>query len=133
MFGSQRQVAAVGFSDPTADKYIPILRAPADSVLTIEGGGAATITAVAASTANYVTLTLLNGGAKGTAVTALSDAIGGTAGWAANTDKDFTVVDGSGKLAAGEWLVAKYDEEGTVAPGTFVVSVEYVCGLGAKA
>jgi hypothetical protein len=133
MFGSQRQVAAINFTDPAADKYIPILRAPADSVITIESGAVCADTTMAADGTNFYTVALLNGGTAGTCTTAISDTVGNeTVAWTANTPKALTVVDGSGKLAAGEWLVAKYDETLTCAPGRVTVSIEFVAGLGAK-
>lgn len=134
MFGSRKVVSAVVFTDPAADKYIPILRAPVDAHITIESAYICPDTTVSASTTNYYELTLMNGGAAGTAQDAISDVVGNQAvAWTANTPKAMTIVDGSGKLTDAQWLVAKYNEEGTVGPGRITVVVEYVLGLGEKA
>ena len=102
--------------DPAADKTFPMWRAPADCE--VKGAYATVIADVNASTANYFTAQLLNGGAAGTATTAISDAIGGTPGWVALTPKAFTMTTTGKNLAAGDVVTLKYDEEGT---GTFAV------------
>lgn len=99
--------------DPAADDVLPLWRAPAKT--TIVGAYATVTNAVAASTADFFTLTLRNGGAAGTATTAISDTIGGTPGWTALTPKTFAL--STDELAAGDLLQLVYDETGT---GTFV-------------
>ncbi len=133
MFGSQRQVATGVFYDPAGTVYVPILKAPTDSSITIEAGAACISTDVATHADNTIKLSLYNGGTTGVSTDIISDEIGGTVGWTAATQKAFTVVDGSGKLDAGEWLVALYKEAGAVAPVNIIVSVEYVTGVGDKA
>jgi len=98
--------------DPAADDVLPLWRAPAKA--TIVGAYATVTNNVAASTADYFTALLRNGGAAGTATTAISDAIGGTAGWTGLTPKSFTL--SADELAAGDLLQLVYDETGT---GTF--------------
>ena len=126
MFGSQNKQSVV-FSvayDPAADETYPLWRAP--QACEIVAAYATVANDVAASTANYFTLALQNGGAAGTATTALAAAIGGTAGWTGLTPKTFTVSEGT--LAAGEVVTAAYDETGT---GTFTqvtVQLDYVLG-----
>lgn len=102
--------------DPAADEVLPLWRAPA--ACEIKSAYATVVNDVAASTANYFTAQLLNGGAAGTASTAISDAIGGTAGWTGLTPKAFTVTAAGKNLAAGDVVTLSYDETGT---GTFGV------------
>ena len=102
--------------DPAADATFPMWRAPA--ACEIKSAYATVISAVNASTANYFTAQLFNGGAAGTDITAISDAIGGTPGWAALTPKAFTLTATGKNLAAGDMVTVKYDETGT---GTFGV------------
>lgn len=102
--------------DPAADKTFPMWRAPA--ACEVKSAYATVIADVAASTADYFTAQLLNGGAAGTATTAISDAIGGTAGWTGLTPKAFTMTAAGKNLAAGDVVTVKYDETGT---GTFTV------------
>lgn len=96
--------------DPAADDVIPIWRAPL--ACEVKSAYATVVNAVAANTANYFSVTLQNG-----ASTAISDVIGGTAGWAAYTPKEFTMTAAGKDLAAGDVVTLSYDEEGT---GTFV-------------
>lgn len=102
--------------DPAADKTYPVWRAPA--ACEIKSAYATVIADVAASTADYFSMQLLNGGAAGTATTAISDAIGGTPGWTGLTPKAFTLTSAGKNLAAGDVVTAKYDETGTA---TFVM------------
>ena len=80
-FPSQIPLSVVGLvaEDPAADQVYPLWRVPAGCEVT--GIYFTTTDDVAASTANYFTVTPLNGGAAGTATTALGAAVGGTAGW----------------------------------------------------
>lgn len=116
-----------------ADKNIPLFRVPDDHTITVEAAYAVTDTTLAAGTSNYYTITLLNGGTAGTATTAISAAAGGTPGWTLSVPKTIAITDGLGDLTAGQWLVVKYDETGTLPANTTTVCVEYVEGIGAKA
>lgn len=131
MYGSQRRLSSVVITDPGGDKSVPILRF--DENTTIEAVYVCPDTTVAASTTAYYSIQLLDGGAVGTGSGTISSVIGGTAGWVANTQKAGTMVAGSSKLDADDWLVAKYAETGSVAPGRITVVVEYVVGVGDKA
>ncbi len=124
---------AINITDPAGDKRIPLLRVPDDHNYTIERFDVCADTTVNASTANYWKLSLENGGASGTAQAVIGGTVGGTAGWTANSPKVGTITAGSGKLTAGEWLVANYDENGTVGPGRFTVNIELRDGIGSKA
>lgn len=126
-------VLPVNITDPGADKRIHLFRVPDDENYTIERFDVVADTTVAADGTNYWQLSLENGGTAGTAQTVIGGTVGGTAGWTANTPKAGTITAGSGKLTAGQWLVANYDENGTVAPGRFTISVELRRGIGSKA
>ena len=98
--------------DPAADDVLPLWRVPLDA--TIMGAYATMTNALAANGTNYFSLTLRNGGSAGTATTALSNTIGGTAGWAALVPTQFTL--STDTVGKGDLLQLVYDEEGT---GTF--------------
>lgn len=124
---------SVVIADPAADVTVPLLKVPTDKQYTIENGFASIAAVISGSTANYIEMTLVNMDTDGSGTDEISDTIGGTAGWAANAIKDFTVVAGSGKLTAGQILGVKYAETGTVAPKPMTVHVEVVDGIGSKA
>ncbi|HNB50341.1 MAG TPA: hypothetical protein PK530_00280 [Anaerolineales bacterium] len=123
----------LNITDPGADKRIPLLRVPEKENYTIERFDVVPDTTTAASTANWWKLSLENGGTAGTAQTVIGGTVGGTAGWTANTPKTGTITAGSGRLTAGQWLNANYDENGTVAPGRFTINLEIRAGIGSKA
>ena len=132
MLSNKRQVTVI-INDPGADATIPLLRAPATGGITIERVLMSTPIAIAAHTANYVILTMINGGTDQAGTAIISDAIGSTAGWTANANAEATIVAGSGRLTAGQILLLDYAETGTVAPVCIAVTVEYVPGHGDKA
>lgn len=132
MLSNRKQVTVI-INDPGADATIPLLRAPATGSITIERVLASTPIEVAAHTANYVALALINGGTAQAGTAIISDSLGGAAGWAANSNKEGTIVAGSGKLTADQILLLDYAETGTVAPVCIAVTVEYVDGIGDKA
>lgn len=133
MFGDLRKSYSVFLDyDPAADDDIPVWRAP--HRVTIKAAYWTNTNAVAASTANYFSLQLLNGGTAFTGTDAISSAVGGTAasgtapGWAALTPTALTISDGD--VEAGELVVLRYNEEGT---GTFtagLLQLDYVDGIG---
>ena len=128
-----RKVQTVVVGDPGADAKIPLLKVPDDHAYTIEKAYVTFPIALAAHADNHVTFSLLNGKTDQSGADAISDAVGGAEGWAANTPKPLTITAGSGMLTAGQWLMAKYDEAGTVAPGPMAITIEYVDGVGATA
>ena len=126
MFPSQAPVSFV-FSvayDPAADETWPIWQCPTGRQFTILSATAAVANDVAASTANYFTVALQNGGTAGTATTAVAAAIGGTAGWTGMLPKAFTV--SADELTAGQVLKVAYDETGT---GTFTQLTVQINGV----
>lgn len=131
MFGSQtRQSVVASFThDPAADDQLPVFVAPV--ACTIESAYAVVANDVAASTANYFDVGLVNKGAAGTATTAVSSAdAGGTAGWNAMVPVAFTIDTDNNNLTAGDCLVVDYDETGTGTFGVLSVQVNYVVGTG---
>lgn len=112
--------------DPAADQTYPVWRAPL--ACEIRSAYATVVDDVAASTANYFTVQLLNGGSAGTATTTISDAIGGTPGWTGLTPKAFSLTSGSEQLAAGDVLTVKYDETGTGTFGHMIIQADIVYG-----
>lgn len=107
-------VAAIDW-DPAADDVIPIWRAPKPCVL--RGAYAICANVVAAHTANYFNLRLINLGAAAAGTTLLGSSAGGTAGWAALVAKTLLAeTDTPVTLAAEDIVGINYNEEGT---GTF--------------
>lgn len=128
MFGGNTKHSVVAYidHDPAADDDLPVWVAP----LACEIVSAKVVIAndVAANTANYFNLALINGGSAGTAATLLAGTIGGTAGWTGLTPVAFTISNGT--VDAGQLVKLRYNEEGT---GTFVamtVQLDYVIGIG---
>jgi hypothetical protein len=119
--------------DPAADLKFAVLRAPSEHAITVERAYAVVSKTIAASTANYIGVSLINGGTAGTATTVISGTAFGTAGAVAYTPGAVTITDGSGKLTAGQYLMVNYDETGTVDPDAVQIIVEYVDGVGEKA
>jgi hypothetical protein len=115
-------------SPTSADWTLPALRVPFGGV-TITGAWAFASTTLNASTSDYFNITLINGGTVGTATAAIGTA-GGTAGWTAATAKAFSLNADADELTEGQYLMAKYDETGTVAVADVTVIVEWVHGKG---
>lgn len=126
--GYNHNITTVLFPDQAGDDTLGILRAPAGGC-TLKGVYVMASTAVTASTADYYTLTLQNGGTVGTATLAVGTALG-TVGIAADTGVAFTLNSALTNMAAGEYLKVLYDETGTVAPGEISIIVEWVQGQG---
>ena len=129
MFGSDvihSVIVALNY-DPAADDDIAVWRAP--KACEVVGAYWINTNAVGADTANYFDVALYNGGAAGTALTALGGTVGGTGGWVAGTPTAFTISEGT--LAAGDTVLVRYNEEVT---GTFtaaMVQIDYKLGVAA--
>lgn len=115
--------------DPTTDDQITVFRAPsAGRIVSAYVHPHATL---AAGTANYYQIGLINGGtaanAAGTVVIAAQvggTSAGGTApGWTTDTRQALTL-GGTVTFVAGECIVLDYDETGTVAPD-FTIQIDY--------
>lgn len=131
--GYRRMTMSFAIMDPTADARVILFKVPSGHTYTVESGVAAFSAASTADTANYIELSLENGGTAGTAQTLISGTAGGTAGWVAQTPQALTVTAGAGDLTEGQHLVLRYNETGTVAPGVMSVCLDVVDGIGAKA
>jgi hypothetical protein len=103
--------------DPAANDVLPIWICPSD-VLGARLVAAKVIVAndVGASTSNYFTLNLLNGGTAGTATTSISGTIGGTAGWTGLLPVAFPLTTAGKNVEPGDVITLNYEETGT---GTF--------------
>lgn len=106
---------------------LPVLVAPFGGA-TITNAYIAATTAVAADGSNYVTATLLDGGAAGTTTTAIGTA-GGTAGVTA-APAAFTLNTAADELDAGDFLMARIVKTGTISENEFAVIVKWVHGKG---
>lgn len=126
MFGGNTKHSVVAYidNDPAADDVLPVWVAP--QACEIVGAYATVANTVAANTANYFDLALLNGGTAGTATTALAGTIGGTAGWTGLTPTAFTVSNGT--VTAGQVVTVKYNEEGTGTFAAMAIQLDYVIG-----
>lgn len=129
MFGSDAEVSVVAYldHDPAADDVLPVFRAVKDCE--ILRAYAIKANALAADGTNYFALNLLNGGSAGTATTAISGTIGGTAGWTALLPVDFVISEGT--LTAGDVVCVNYNENGTGTFGALAVQLDIVYGIGA--
>lgn len=127
-FPSQIPLSVVGViaADPAADQVYPLWRVPAACEIT--GIYFTTADDVSASTANYFSITPRNGGAAGTATTALGAAVGGTAGWTGLTPVSSTVVAAQKNPSAGDVITASYDETGTGTLAPTLFQIEYKIG-----
>jgi hypothetical protein len=130
MLGSRESVT-VFLPDGAGDEKFPIFVAPSDHSITIEKATFVIPGGLSASTANFLQVSLENGGAAGTATTDLGGTAGGTVGWSDNVPLSFSPAAGSGQLTAGQVLVLDWAETGTIAPVGLAVTIEYVHGLGA--
>jgi hypothetical protein len=132
MYANERESITVFLPDAGGDQKFPIFVAPSDHSVTIEKATFLMRGGVTANTANYLLLSLENGGTAGTATTNMGGTAGGTIGFSDNVPQTVTPDAGSGRLLAGEVLVVDWDEVLT-GPNTSLgvsVTVEYVHGLG---
>lgn len=120
-------------SDPGKDAVILVDRVPEDQVYTIEAVYFSFGDAIAASTANYLDVDLVNAGTGGTDTGSMMSTVGGTPGWVKNVPKAGTITDGSGDLTALQYLGVRWAETGTIGPLPLSVTIEYVEGIGEKA
>ena len=131
-YNSQTVTGHWGFAGTAApiDGTVPLLVAPLGGV-TVKSAYAYTTAAVAAGTANYLSVTLLNMGTSGTAVVGTVATGPGTAvGFSPPALGAMTVATTADELTVGQILVAVFDVNGTIAPKEAGVVVEYVLGKG---
>lgn len=129
MFGSDNiETVTVAYTyDPGADERLPLWQAP--KACEILSATATVVNDVAASTSDYFSVALINGGSAGDGTAVLAAAIGGTPGWTGLKPKAFTLSEGT--LAKGDVVEVDYDETGTATFGVLVVQLNVVYGLGA--
>lgn len=117
MAAPDKQSIAVAIdTDPGAEQYIPIFRAP--RACTVEAARAIVTDNVNQTDADSFSLDLVNGGTAGSGTTVMSGTIGGTAGtpgWTGLKPEVFSI--SSGALTTGQVVVLHYNEEGTIAVG----------------
>ena len=106
---------------------VPILIAPFGGI-TIQSAYIAAADAVAANGSNYVTATLIDAGAAGTATTAIGTA-GGTTGVTV-APAAYTLNSALLELDAGDYLTAKLVKTGTVADNGYSIIIKWVHGQG---
>jgi hypothetical protein len=130
MFGSQniKSVNVYLTGDPAADDVLPVFVAP--QAVRIVSAKAVSTNGLAADGTNHFALTLHNRGSAGTATQAISDAIGGTAGWAALTPTAFTIDADYENIASGDLIGVSYDENGTGTFTAMLVQIDYLVGQG---
>lgn len=123
---------SVTLNDPAADKRVTLFEVPAGvgEVQVISAIAELTNT-VAESDTDFVKLTIQDGGADGTGTAAVGAeltnlATGSNGAWTTATPKDFAISEVL--LGEGDRLMLKYDEGGTVAPGSVRVSGFAVIG-----
>lgn len=131
--GYNRRVIPIVFTPPAADTRLPLLVVPTGHTYTIEGWEIISDVDISASTASYVEAALENAGASGTAQTLMGGTAGGTPAWSKNVAKAGTITNGAGDLTEGQYLNLKYDITGTPTVGRFVLLLQVVDGIGAKA
>lgn len=129
MSGYNHQVTSVQFTDQTADGAIGAFVAPFGGA-TIKAFHIIPELTVAGSGTNYYIVTLVDGGATGTATTAIGTVGGSADGYVALTKQSGTINASLDELDEGDVLRVIYNEEGTVAPGEITISIEWVNGKG---
>ena len=132
MLSYKRESISVFLPDSNGDEKYPIFVAPSDHTVTIEKATFLMRGGVAGNTANFLELSLENGGTGGLATTDLGGTVGGTIGFTDNVPQSFDIAAGSGRLLAGEVLLVDWNEilTGPNTSNGVLVTIEYVHGLG---
>lgn len=121
----------VNVSDPQGDQNFALMRVP-------DGGGEITVlaarvisdTALVGGDTNVVAVSLKSGttlAGSDVVAAAVTNATGGAA-WVAEEARSFTLDSDEVVLQEGDYLIAAYDETGTVAPLNHTYIVDYVQG-----
>lgn len=128
MFGSENiETVTMSFDyDPAGDEVMPLWIAP--KACEIENAYVTVANDIAASTADFFSLALRNGGSAGSGTAELAGAVGGTVGWTGLKPVPFTLSEGT--LAKGDVVELVYDETGTATFGQVTVQLNVVYGLG---
>lgn len=123
--GYDVQVTSIAFADQAGDGIFAVLKAPAVGATVVAAYAIASATFDADGSNHYV-VSLLDGGADGTGTTSMGSVGGASVDWTAQTAKALTLTQTG--VDGGDWILAKYDETGTVAPGNVVVCVHWTAG-----
>lgn len=113
------------FGDQAGDATFLMFRAPAVGATILRGGFVPSAT-FDADGSNYYTISILDGGPDGTGTTALGSYGGASVDYMANTAVSFTFT--SDSVDGNDYVMVKYDETGTVAPGNITVWLEWTAG-----
>lgn len=106
---------AVTIGDPTGDRNITLLKAPAGGII-VESLWVADGVGLTNGSGTGLLFTVYNGGTSGTAQTVVGSALGGTTvAWTAQVAQSFSL-SANVELTEGQYLWVAYDETGTVAP-----------------
>jgi hypothetical protein len=124
--GYNHNVTTVVIVDPAAAAAaVAVMKAPAGG-MRIHAVYFGTQLAIASHATNIVTGSIIDGGATGTGTDEMAAFGGADTAWLANNLNAGVIA--QAELNAGAVLLAKYAEGGTVAPGHFIVSVEWTPG-----
>ena len=124
--GYDIQVTTVRFPDPTAAKTVAVFKAPAVGATIRSAYAISDATVDNTVGTNAFTLTLLDGGQTGVGTAEVGAFGTGATDWVALTQQAATMTQYG--LDGGDWLMAKYDEVGTIAPGNLLVCVHWTAG-----
>lgn len=120
-------VVVDGGSATIGTSTYPVMRVPFGGA-TIKAAYIGATSDVAANGTNFVTATLIDGGAAGTLTTAIGTA-GGTAGLTA-APAAYTLNTALDELDSGDYLMARIVKAGTITEREFSVIIEWVHGKG---
>lgn len=123
--GYNINVTTVIFEDKAGDATMALFKAPAvgATILAAYINPSATFDA---DGSNHYTVSLLDGGADGTGTTSMGSYGGASVDYVANTGYTMTITQDA--VDGGDWILVKYDEAGTVAPGNITVCVHWTAG-----
>lgn len=85
---------------------------------------------LAGNASHHFSLGVEDGDATGTGTTDIDTAVGGSAGWTADTPKTHTMSTSAADLDADDWINLSYDETGTPgSTGGIGVNINFVYGV----
>jgi hypothetical protein len=116
--------------DPAADEDWKIFEMPEEGEIvkvdvTQHGG------TIAGNSNSYVTVSILDGGAAGTGTGAMAARGGSGIAWVDATAYTMTITEGT--INKGDWIVARWDETGTVSVADLQIAIHVVYGSPAAA
>lgn len=123
--GYNTQIATTWFTDQAGTDVMPLFKAPAVGATLLNAYFISDAT-FDADGSNHYTVSLLDGGADGTGTTAIASFGGASVDTTADTQNTMTISTDS--VDGGDWIMVKYAETGTVAPGNITVVVEWTHG-----